>query len=208
MENLYHIHTGCNYSDDFYVGNTLEFGNGINNFRKKFMLRDCTFTDEIKRGDKIISVHRDLEDFMNMDRINDLSLSKRIELFETVRRYIHNSKIDMREMILEDVRKELYPQYPSRYSCAWLTDEDSLPYWIEALNLTERDKEYAIYEVQADGNMFVSLDRLLPRCYMPHNDMYEQALQYWNPSKEDLKKVNEKEYLLEGTMKLVKRVEL
>ena len=56
--------------------------------------------------------------------------------------------------------------------------------------------------------MFVSLDRLLPRCYMPHNDMYEQALKYWNPSKEDLKKVNEKEYLLEGTMKLVKRVEL
>ena len=128
---------------------------------------------------------------------------KQLEVLMSARQYIQNSQVDFREIILEDVRRELYPNYPSRYNCMWLTDRDSLPFWEDMLKTNFRSHQ--IFEVEPSGKIFVSTDTLLPEGYHPHDMQYEEALHYWNPTQSDLE-INTREYLFEGDLKLTKRV--
>lgn len=201
---LYHVHRINQFDKDFSIGNTLEFGNKYNDLKSRSMNHCCMFQDDIiKKEDEGRIVLRDLETFISFDKIKNMSVSRQLDLLTAVKKYIHNSKLDIREMILEEVRLREHPNYPSRYTCAWLTDEASLPYWCEALNVQE--EEYVALQVEADGNIFVSTDDLLPRSCMSNEDIYKGAYQYWNPSEADLKR-NAREYLLDGKMKILKRV--
>ena len=205
MEQLYHIHI-CNRMDElFKEGNTLVIGNEPNHFRQDFLNRSCTFVDhtEIDEKGHERNYHRNLGDVLNLEAFTKLPVNKQFEVLARLKEYVINSKIDFRELILEDVRKELYPYYPSRNTCIWLTDKDSLPYWEDMLKT--KDRKHEIYEVDTNGKLFVSTDDLLPAGHLPHDMMYNKALQYWSPTSADLEK-NTREYLFEGELKLTKRV--
>lgn len=200
---LFHIHRLNQFDSDFHEGNTVIFGTEPNALRLSYMKRTCTMpeVEGIVDGKEKV-VHRDLEDFMDYEKIAGLPKDRQIELLDTIRRYIHNTKIDNREIILEDVRRELFPDRVSRYTCAWLTDEQFLEGWVQ--ELTVKNDPIEIYRVDIDGNLFMSSDSLLPDMYLPSHMMYNQAIDYWNPSPIYLNQG--REYLLEGKMNLVERV--
>ena len=205
MEQLYHIHISNRFDDQFKEGNTIYIGDEPNSFRHAFLNRSCTFVEkvEVLSDGKEQHFHRDILDFFNPEKIRELPVDKQLEVLLAARQYIQNSKVDFREIILEDVRRELHPNLPSRYNCFWLTDKDSLPFWEDMLKTKERKHE--IYEVEPNGKIFVSTDDLLPACHHPHNMQYNEAINYWDPKPSDLEK-NTREYLFEGELKLTKRV--
>ena len=205
MEQLYHIHINNRFDDQFVEGNTIHTGDEPNTFRHAFLNRSCTFIEKtiIDEQGREGNFRRDILEFFTPEKIRTLPVDKQLEVLVAARQYIQNSKVDFREIILEDVRRELYPQYPSRYSCFWLTDKDSLPFWEDMLKTKERSHQ--IFEVEPQGKIFVSTDDLLPECHHPHNMQYEEAIRYWDPKPSDLEK-NTREYLFEGKLTLTKRV--
>ena len=61
-------------------------------------------------------------------------------------------------------------------------------------------------EVEADGNLFVSTNKLLPSRSTKVQNIEFDAERYWNPTEYELNHSNTKEYLLEGTAKLIRKV--
>ena len=206
MEQLYHIHVSNSHDDQFYEGNIIIVGKEFNNFRQDFLRRSATYLDRSEMGEdgKSHDYYRDLENVLSLDKFKGLNVAQQLRVLEAVRAYVINSKLDFREIILEDVRKLLHPAYPSRYNCIWLTDKDSLPFWEQQLKADKRGAQ--IFEVEYDGNLFLSTNTLLPDSYIPRDIMYQEAKKYWEPSFEDLVKNDDREYLFTGELKLTKRV--
>lgn len=140
---------------------------------------------------------------MDIEKISKMSDKEKIDLVDRVKEIIHNSNIDFRELILEEVRLRCFNDRPTRYKCMWLTDEESLPFWLDTL---KNIKELKTYELEVDGNIFVSTNSLLPDGYITKDLIYSKALEYWNPKEEDLKDAKDKEYLFEGKVKVLKRI--
>ena len=201
---LYHIHKHNKYDDMFKEGNSFVVGNEINTLTDDFLNRSSSYIHHSDVMDGNVCDYRhNLKELLDIDLINDMTKEQRRELFYLVKEYIINSQIDFRELILEEVRYKHFNKLPSRRSCIWLTDEESLDTWCNLLSYKDKD---SIFEVEADGNIFVSTDKLLPPSHYAHDLMYKCAFNYWNPKEEDLKDAKDKEYLFEGNLKILRRV--
>lgn len=94
----------------------------------------------------------------------------------------------------------------------FLTDEEGLNRWFEILKQNglrfyyDKVNPFDIFEVEADGNIFVSTSKLIPNRSSMIKNMESEAERYWNPTEYELNHSNTKEYLLEGTAKLLRKV--
>lgn len=202
---LYHIHR-INKHDNYHEGRILYPGTAFNSMHETFLgmsssIPAATKTINGKAIDFMARFDKYLEKKIERDNISPEELK---EILWFARAYAANSSINTREMILEEVRRESYPTLPSRYKCIWLTDEEGIEFWIP--EIIKKDGKYEIYKVNADGNLFLSTNTLLPDCYLKNKAMYEQAHKYWNPNPEYLKTAKDKEYLFEGELKLIKKI--
>ena len=210
---LYHIHRENKYDDLFKEGNIIEFGKDDNFLKESLYDISPTFTQvkTLEDGKKIKKYKR-LDEVLNLTDFEKYSKKNQRQLFEMVREYIDLSSTFNREMILEEVRKDKYPDKPSRLKSMFLTDEEGLNNWFEILNYNslrfyyDREKHFEIFEVEADGNIFVSTSKLLPSRSTKVQNMCFDANRYWNPTEYELTHSNTKEYLLEGTAKLLRKV--
>ena len=201
---LYHIHKPNQHDEYFQEGAVLPAGSGINYFRGDFLNRSSSYLKSTEEQDgKTIRHFDSISNLINVDTIREMTDEEKIKLVDTVYAYVRNSQTDIRELILEDVRIRRFRERPSRYKCMWLTDHEGLNTWLRLLNT---DDNAMVFEVEANGNVFVSTNKLLPASYIPYNDMYKQACHYWDPSKEDLRNAEDREYLVTGDVKLLKRV--
>jgi len=108
----------------------------------------------------------------------------------------------LRETVLEDIRRNEFPDRPSRRSCIWLVGSTALPYWWNTL-AQERD---CVYAVRATGKVFRADDRLLP----PHelialSMLREGARSYWQGISD--RGLPTEEILFEGVLELLGRYE-
>ena len=201
---LYHIHKSNDYDELYKEGAVIPAGSKLNQMRVKFLNDSSSYLKSSKKVDGV--VHNNYESIANLvdtDKLAEMSEYEQIRTLEAIKTYVINSQLSTRELILEDVRLRKFKELPSRYRCMWLTDKDGLDAWIEKLNTDENTQ---VYEVEAEGNIFKTREALLPKVYIPYNDMYKQAMHYWNPSNDDLKNVDDREYLAYGEVKLLKRV--
>ena len=201
---LYHIHR-INEHGNYEVGQILHPGTAFNSMHESFLNLSSSFPATTKEiNGKTINYMTRFDEYlgkvMESDNISPEEL-KKILLF--ARSYTLNSSINTREMILEEVRRESYPTLPSRYSCIWLTDDDSFFHWLQELKSGKKE----ICTVEVNGNLFLSADSLLPSISIPNDEMYKQAHKYWNPDPEYLKTATDREYLFEGELKIIKKFE-
>ena len=111
-----------------------------------------------------------------------------------------------REKLLEKVRRKKFNNRQSRYKCIWLTDEKCLEYCLKKVVPIERNVPYNIFKVEALGNIFASRNGLFPKKNSSKEKRYEEAIEYWNPNQDELEMVQDKEYLFEGVLKLIKKM--
>lgn len=120
--------------------------------------------------------------------VNDLLIPKRKEkLGQRPRRLI------MLEDLFEEVRRNEFPQRPSRLNCVYVADKPE-----KALQ-----KDY-LYQVIADGNLFLTDQNLFTFAgsYAKNkNELIDYARSYWSEIK---RSYDRPEILVEGEVKIIK----
>ncbi len=201
---LYHIHKPNKYDELYYEGSNIFIGNNYNAFTNDFFERSAAYLKNREEvNGKLYCHYGNITELLDNDKIANMSAEEKLKTLDIIRNYVRNSQIDTREMILEQVREACFSHLPSRRYCAWLTDEESIDTWMEYLRYRDG---YQLFEVEADGNLFVSTNKLLPDGYHKIKMIYEESFGYWNPSEDDLKDAKDKEYLFEGNLKILRRV--
>lgn len=114
---------------------------------------------------------------------------------------LSDDPIIRREIALEEIRKEKYPEIISRFHCVWLCDEKTLPYWLGQL-------PGKVFRVSATGVIFESSDNFL--CgeeEREYDEIKKDCYKYWEaPFKTEMDYYS-KEILFQGKIKVLERTD-
>ena len=197
---MYHYHKVGIHDDKWGVGSELVIDNDFISFYceilNQFNTAVMTSNNELESFDKIIKYYMKDENFGKIDR----ELAKR--MMNEAKRIIANANVFKREMALEECRKQFFPELPSRLHSIWVTDEKQLPFWREQLE--ENDIE--LFELQLNGNLFKSSDKFIPNDYLKMYEINELAKKYWDPIFTTEEEENKAEYLFQGNVKVLRKV--
>ncbi|MEI4803730.1 DUF2441 domain-containing protein [Bacillus sp. FJAT-51639] len=142
------------------------------------------------------------EDFIQIlqSHYTDKGLNLNKENTEVAIKYVDQTIRAIREVIVEMVRLQEYPEYPSRLSCLYAAKsyEDALK-WKELFDSYNR-KVLQIVKLRVIGNSFEGDGNLLPKeDGAPFSQKIEQAREYWKGNvKNELP-----ELLINGTIEVV-----
>lgn len=177
-ETYYHINTGQNLQ----VGDILEIGKRFNNF-----YYEIYNIEHLKNGKDANRYLIDMKKGKNLVLNNDIANL----IFKTV----NDSAMITRELMFEEVRKELNPNLPSRLKCLYVCKtKKEIKDWINIFRRTNK-KDFQIVKLKLTGSIFVGDASFILRQNISLNRKNEQAKMYWNGEKKD--KINE--YLFVGT---------
>ena len=175
------------------------------NSYKELNIGDVLVFDNNTHNQMYETVYNSSYKLNNMDA-NELLLTKKrnkdkdlsYEEFDLVLSTVNNDAYVMRELALESIRKEYYPEYPSRLNCLYLTDklEDAIK-WVDIL---KRNKKNAvqILTLKVSGNIFEGDGSLMKRLNLSYNEHLENAKMYWSNATD-----NKDEILFTGTATVI-----
>lgn len=175
----YHINTGKKLN----AHDVLNIGDRYNNFY--YEIYNSEYLLEEKDANEILINKRKNKDYI----IND------IEEFKLVYETINNSAMITRELIFEEVRKEVNSELPSRLKCLYVCNSlEEIEEWLNIFKRTNK-KDYQILELELTGKVFTGDASYILRQNISLNKKREQAKEYWNGNKIN----NHNETLFEGT---------
>lgn len=181
-EIFYHANSG----KELVVGDVLVFNTNTHN-----KMYDEVYNNEYKLN-KIDAN----ELLINKKRNDDTNLS--IDEFLLVFKTINNDAFVLRELALEEVRKNKYSNYPSRLNCLYVTkDKEDAIYWSNILKRNNKECKQ-ILTLELTGELFVGDGSLMKRLNISYQKQLEMAEEYWNS-----KPVSNPEYLFYGEAKVV-----
>lgn len=185
----YHLVT----RNKMYIGQIINFEHSQKNTLYSF------FFDK----EQVNTKGEDFIEIINAQKMKDgLHLSK--EDAEVTFKYVEQTIRAIREVIVEMVRLQDFPNYPSRLSCLYATKsyEDALK-WKELFDLYNRHV-LQIVKLRVNGNYFEGNANLLPKeDGAPFSQKIEQAKDYW---KSDMKS-ELTELLINGRIEVVEIME-
>lgn len=118
----------------------------------------------------------------------------------------HHTKVALRELALEKIRKVCYPTYPSRMSCLYVSESlEEAEKWAE-LFVNWNRPTYSIVKLKVTGNIFVGNAN---NCFDATTDESKNLLlahNYWlnMPNLKNCPPI--KEYLVDGNIEVVEIV--
>lgn len=189
---MYHLHRKGTYDKLWVAGNTIN--NDRENFVNAFSLMGKSFNT-------LSSFNGDLRPLSNIlefwaKRFHSYEESKM--LLNEARMAIDELNLLKRELALEEVRKNFYPDIVSREKAIWLCDLEQLKYWKKAL------KVRSAFEVEVTGEMFETSDLLLPNRSLNYDACLAAAHDYWKADLTDIPSETY-EYLFCGEIKVLKK---
>jgi len=83
----------------------------------------------------------------------------------------------IRELTFEAIRKEFYPELPSRHNCIWLCPDDkrALQFWMNLVHGSNKK----IFRVKTDGIVHRTTNKWLITGTIPLNEINSLAHNYW-----------------------------
>lgn len=136
------------------------------------------------------------------------------EIYDNPEKYVgkeleHHTAVALRELAMEEVRKEKYPQYPSRMSCLYVSKTfEEADNWGKFFAEIGRPT-YHIVKLEVQGNVFIGD---ATKCFKGTSDKQENlhlAERYWENTEEDTEQVPICEMLVDGyitVMEIVKEI--
>ncbi len=168
---VYHIVTRTK----MYLGQVIHFDNNQNNALYRFFFE----------REQLNSKGEDFVKILYSQYTNEgLNLNK--EDTEVAIKYVDQTIRAIRETIVEMVRLQEYPEYPSRLSCLYATKNyvDALK-WKELFDSYNR-KVLQIVKLRVIGNCFEGDGNLLPKeDGIPFSQKIEQAREYWKGNRKN-----------------------
>lgn len=190
-ENLYHIHRK-NCKDELWkVGNEFEVGLE-NNIYFNFSINFNSFiliNNQKYPFLNIYDYYKKQEDIEN--QINLLNVSKD---------FINEYQLLIRELGMEEIRKNFYPHLPSRQKCIWLCRKNQINYWKKFIS-----GEIEIFEVEIFDIPFKSRNSLISLPSDSYNTILDKAQLYW--SEKNYVDNEDDEYLYVGKLKIINKIE-
>ena len=115
----------------------------------------------------------------------------------------HHLKVALREFAMEEVRKEKYPNYPSRLSSLYVSNTlDEAKKWYNLFIELGRPT-YSIVKVEVDGNVYVGDANNCFEGTIDKNKNMELAEDYWKYEKNNMGKEPIVEILVNGRIKVI-----
>ena len=177
-EVYYHINTG----NKLKVGDVLKIGEEFNNFY--YEIYNCEHLESEKDANQFL---------MEMRKNNNLILNK--EIANLIFKTINDDAMITRELMFEEVRKEINSEFPSRLKCLYVCKtEEEINEWINIFKRTNK-KNFQLLKLKLTGKVFLGDASFILRQNISLNKKKEQARLYWTGSKKN----NIKEYLFAGT---------
>lgn len=112
-------------------------------------------------------------------------------LYQQLKNVSKETAFYIREQVFEEVRKEFYPQLPSRQKCLWLSEEDQLPYW---KSIVDNEQGYLL-TLELNGKVFCGDEYWLKADTFSSIEYVDRAKHYWSG---ELSSIPRKEYLFHG----------
>ena len=177
-EIYYHINTGQNLQ----IGDILEIGKRFNNF-----YYEIYNTEHLEAG-------KDANQYLiDMKKEGNLVLNN--DIVNLIFKTISDSAMITRELMFEEVRKELNSNLPSRLKCLYVCKtKKEIKEWINIFSRTNK-KDFQIVKLKLTGSIFIGDASFILRQNISLNRKKEQAKMYWSGEKKD----NINEYLFIGT---------
>lgn len=156
-EIFYHAYSG----EKVNVGDVLVFNSGTRN-----KMYDEVYNNEYKIGEEDAN-----ELLINKKRNQERSFL--IDEFELLLNTVNNDAFVLRELALEEVRKDKYPFYLSRLSCLYITKtKEEVTNWIKILKRNKK-KCKQVLTLELTGEIFSFDGNLMKR----QNVSYQKHLQ-------------------------------
>ena len=176
------IYYHANSGDKLKVGDILVFNSSTKN-----KMWDTVYNSEYLLDD--MDVNEIMIKHMNNKDIN-FTNDELVTIFKTV----NNDVYVMRELALEEVRKEKYSNYPSRLRCMYVCPNiDDAREWVNILKRNNKEC-HQILKLECSGEVFSFDGKLLRRINCSYNKHLENAEKYWSKSTNE-----NNEYLFYGT---------
>lgn len=186
---LYQVSRDRNYK----VGDIIEFGienNGVGNrvFNSKFNICNETYYD------------------LGFKYADSKNFFKKKELIVNICKSLSESDYVIRELAVEEIRKNFYPDMPSRLKCMFLSESKDLVLRnLHDFHKENKNKQYQAVAVKVTGNIFYAKEIGLPRKGLSYSEYMDVAHQYWCQNQDSTSEV--KEILFEGNAEIVEIIE-
>ena len=195
---MYHFHNNSNYDSMWQVGNTVDNSkNFISDYFKTLLdFKPNVFVPQEKDYFPLDLV---IDEFLQVNQPTEVYIA----LLKLSSGFLKNYEIMKREIALEEYRELHFPNLPSRKQAIWLLDEEQLDFWMQELEIKERNG--SLFKVSVTGELFKTCDTFLPEKKMSLLESYQYAEKYWNP---DFTQVDESktEYLFQGKTKILEKI--
>ena len=176
--------------------NTLLIKAGVSEFDARINLGELielflqlnTLEDDPTRLDLKIS------DKANLDLVKLLKDAKTISLTEG---------INIRELALEEYRKENCNSLPSRMHSLFACSGEGLDFWDKFI--FDENNGTQIFRIEAMNEPFLSNESLLPNETLSYGEKIQAAHDYFHPKEKDLDPATN-EYLIQGKVKILERL--
>lgn len=194
---MYHFHNNKIYNDLWVVNNEIivddNFESAYLNVLKYFHNSVPTKDGGTESFDIII------DNYLSQEQ-NKETL---IDMLKEASHIIFGMKIFMRELALEEIRRQNYPNLPSRKHSIWLCDSNGIEFWKDQLS-NHGQIPIDLYKVLVTGNLFQSSDEFLPNSFSNFETQLKEADNYWKA--ENIKEEYKMEYLFQGKLKILEKV--
>lgn len=184
---FYHIHRIGNHSSLWEVGNRINWVQKRNNLFYDHYSRNGMYYDD---GTGSITFRKALQRFKNQTQAYKIQQYER--LINASAEVVKSQSMFIRETIFEEVRKNYFPQLPSRLSGIWVCNKDAVQFWWKTLNA----KNQKILKLKLTGTVHIGDEKHLIADTFNHDDLRANAFKYWTGS--DNKSKIGKEILFEG----------
>lgn len=185
---FYHLHRLGSYDKEWNLGNTLEIDKDfISYFYENILLRERI----LKENNPNYDIDKIIKALEMMKENKDTGYLSYHKFSSTMNDYY----IFRRELALEEGRKLYNNNAPSRLHSIYLSDEESLYHWLQYIGICSR-----LFEVEVDGDIFVSSDYLFPDIRASFEEQVMGSKEYWQPKR--LLKTSPREYLVQGKIKI------
>ena len=122
-------------------------------------------------------------------------------ILEDAKKIALDEGINLREMAMEEYRKNNCDNLPSRLHSLFACTEEGVNFWMNHI----RDNSSDIYRIDVYDEPFVSNEVLLPSEKLSYGDKIDASYKYFHPTKKDLNGVTD-EYLVQGKVKIIEKV--
>lgn len=178
---------------------------------KEFKVGDIiTFGDEHNgQLDKVFNLNFNLNGKpiheVGFENVNK-GLFKNKELIVNMSKALSNYDFILREFALEEVRKEKFPNLPSRFSCMFLSDTEEvcLQNYKDFIS-RDKNKTYQAIKVKVTGQAHFVKDFGISRLGLSYNEYKQLAEKYWSQNQNS--KAPTKEILFSGKVEIVEILE-